>query len=456
MIIYQHWYDYAINISIFDILGIVVIIAVAYIWAKAKANRHSTEDPFYKYLPNAILIKILAAISFAIITMAYYPGDTLEYFKYLNRLTKMLVVDSGHYFDILLQGNRQEFWSYFNNETGYPAWYMWRDPNAIFVPRVYAIFMIFTSKSFLLSTIIAALIGFSGLWKLYVVFCKKYPNMEKKFAIAILYFPSILFWSSGILKDTLTISAVGWIIYSFYNLAILRKFKLKHLLALIFASIVIINVKSYIYAALIPGLMVWMFFDQLSSIKSSLLKFVVAPFLVALVLGGFSVLMSNLSGAMGTYGDVDKSLQQAQIIQQDLQRSEQYGENYYDIGKFEATPVGVLKKAPIAIVSGIFRPFIWEARNPFVLLAALESLFLMGLILYVVFKIGFIQFFKTILKDPLLIFSFSFVIIFGFGVGLATANFGALVRYKIPMLPFFVSGLFVLYEKAKKGKETSK
>jgi hypothetical protein len=50
----------------------------------------------------------------------------------------------------------------------------------------------------------------------------------------------------------------------------------------------------------------------------------------------------------------------------------------------------------------------------------------------------------------MLIFAFSFTIIFAFGVGLATANFGALVRYKIPMLPFFVGGLFVLMEKGKK------
>ena len=55
-------------------------------------------------------------------------------------------------------------------------------------------------------------------------------------------------------------------------------------------------------------------------------------------------------------------------------------------------------------------------------------------------------------KDPMLIFAFSFIIIFGFGVGLASANFGALVRYKIPLLPLFVAGLIVLFEKHKTTK----
>ncbi len=455
MIIYQHYYNPSINISIFDIIFIIVIIIAVYVYGKGVANRKSLMETRYKYLPNALLIKVVAAICFALITMMFYPGDTFEYFKYINSLNRMLFENPSHYFDIILKGNEPDFFYYFISETGYPARYLWRDPNSIFVARVMAPLMLLTYKSFLLSTILAALIGFSGLWKLYLVFCKIYPGMEKKFAIAILYFPSVLFWSSGILKDTLTIAAVGWIVYSFYNFAILRKFKIKYILALVVACVVIINIKSYIFAALLPGILVWLFFNQLSSIKSGVLKFVVAPVLVVLVLGGFSLIMSNLAGAMGTYGDVDKSLQKAQVIQEDLKRSEQYGENYYDIGKFEATPVGVLKKAPIAIVSGIFRPFIWEARNPFVLLAALESMFLMGLILYVIFKAGLITFFKYIFNDPLLIFAFSFILIFGFGVGLATANFGALVRYKIPMLPFFVASLFVLIDKSK-NKEGNK
>ena len=452
MTLYQHWYDFSIGVSIWDIIGVLIIVGVLYLWAKQKASGKNKEA-FYKYLHNAILIKVLAAIVFATITMMFYPGDTFEYFKYVNRLNTMLFSNSSHYFDILFNGNQKEYWSYFNNETGYGASYMWRDSNAMFVPRIYAPLMLLTYKSFILSTIMAALIGFSGLWKLFIVFCKLYPGMEKKFAIAILYFPSVLFWSSGILKDTLTIAALGWIVYSFYNFAILKKFSLKYIIVIIISSIIIINIKSYIFAALVPGLLVWLFFKQLSAIKSGLMEFVIAPILGIIVIGGFAILMSNLSGEMGAYGDVDKTLEQAKNIQEDLKRSEQYGENYYDIGEFEATPTGVLSKAPIAIISGIFRPFIWEARNPFVLLAALESLFMMGLLGFAFYKGGIIKSFRNIFKDPMLIFAFSFTIIFGFGVGLATANFGALVRYKIPMLPFFVSGLYILLGQQNKAKD---
>ena len=40
---------------------------------------------------------------------------------------------------------------------------------------------------------------------------------------------------------------------------------------------------------------------------------------------------------------------------------------------------------------------------------------------------------------------------FAFTVGLATANFGALVRYKIPILPFLVATLFVTLNKVQEA-----
>jgi hypothetical protein len=315
--------------------------------------------------------------------------------------------------------------------------------------------MYLTYKSYLLSTIIASLIGFTGLWKLYKTFCKIYPGMEKKFIIAVMYMPSLFFWTSGIMKDTLTVSAMGWIIYAFYELVILKKIKIKYFIIIIISSIIIINVKAYVLLALVPGLFIWAFFGQMKAIKSKIIKILLAPAILGILFLAFSLLMKNASEYMGVYGDLDSTLAQASVVQQDLVRHEQYGHNYYDIGKFEATPMGVLKKFPIATISGIYRPFLWEAGNPFILLAALEGTFLFLFMIYVIFKTGFLRFFRIIFSDPFLIFSLSFVIIFGFGVGLATANFGALVRYKIPLLPFYVASLFIIeyiYNKKKSLK----
>lgn len=456
MVLFQHPYHPNLNITILDLVLFPVVLGIIYVLAKSYADRKLKNDPFYEYLPKAITLKVIVSLIFALTVLFFYPGDSMAYFRNINCINKLLFINPDQYFDILLNGNKPEYFSYFTNETGYPAGYMWRDPNAVFVARIYSPLMILTYNNYIFSTIIAGIIGFTGIWKLYVLFARLYPTIKNKLAIAILFFPSLLFWSSGLMKDTLTMSAIGWILYSFYNFAILKKFRPKYVIAIIFSAIIIINIKAYIFAALLPGLFVLLFFNQLQSIKSGILRMLIAPLLLVLILSGFALIMSNLSNNLGEFGDIDKTLQRAQLTQQDLTRSEQYGDNYYDIGKFEATPVGVLRKFPIATISGIFRPFIWEASNPFILLAGLESLFLMLFLIYAIYKTGLISFFKNVLADPMLIFSFSFIIIFGFGVGLATANFGALVRYKIPLLPFFLSSLFILANRINEIKKPEK
>jgi hypothetical protein len=56
---------------------------------------------------------------------------------------------------------------------------------------------------------------------------------------------------------------------------------------------------------------------------------------------------------------------------------------------------------------------------------------------------------------PLLLMAWTFAILFAFVVGVTTPNFGALVRFKIPLVPFFTGTLFIIQflVKLKKDRE---
>jgi hypothetical protein len=54
-------------------------------------------------------------------------------------------------------------------------------------------------------------------------------------------------------------------------------------------------------------------------------------------------------------------------------------------------------------------------------------------------------------KDNLLIFCIVFALIFSLAVGITSGNFGTLMRYKIPMMPFYYSALAIIYIKAKEN-----
>jgi len=51
---------------------------------------------------------------------------------------------------------------------------------------------------------------------------------------------------------------------------------------------------------------------------------------------------------------------------------------------------------------------------------------------------------KKISSDPALLFCVSFIFVLGISIGLTSFNYGALVRFRIPLLPFLATFLVVM------------
>ena len=96
-----------------------------------------------------------------------------------------------------------------------------------------------------------------------------------------------------------------------------------------------------------------------------------------------------------------------------------------------------------------FRPFPWEINSFIALFSAIESFAFLLLIIFLIYKKGFITPFKGIFSMPILIFAFSFAIIFATSVGVSTTNFGSLSRYKIPCLPFYLIFIIGAYHQTR-------
>ena len=98
--------------------------------------------------------------------------------------------------------------------------------------------------------------------------------------------------------------------------------------------------------------------------------------------------------------------------------------------------------APAAIVATLYRPFLWESKKLSTLLSSLESLVMMLFTLIVLKRVGIRKFISTLLSDPMVLYCFLFAVVFALFVGATTLNFGTLVRYKIPAMPFYVIALY--------------
>jgi len=398
------------------------------------------------------LFKIFAGIGFAIIYDFYYArqGDSFYYFWNASYMGEMLFSNPSAYFrmlfDMVTPANIHEL-SY--NLTYFPRF---NDTAIYAIHRYVSIFTILGLRNYYLTTICLSAFMFLLNWRSYLFFNELFPQYRKAIAVAILFIPSVVFWSSGIAKDTFTLSFALLFVVYFYRLVFQRRFRVFTILKLLFCIYIILSLKPYIFYALLTSGFVWLGFAHLHKIKNTVIRVFVLP-LIILVVGfvGLWALSAVMQFVGGSYADFDAMLNKAVITQQDLKQDYYQGMSF-DIGDFDASIEGALSVTPAAVIAGLFRPFIWESRSAVMLLSGLENLALLLLTLYVFIRIGFRRLFRELGENPFLIFCFVFSISMALGVGLSTSNFGALVRFKIPLIPFLAMALLIIIQNYKQGK----
>jgi len=415
-----------------------------FIFILAAKHRHKMLkiNPAYEYYTIGLFAKIAGAISICLVYAYHYKGgDTVTYKITASAIINLLQKDPRMFWDVVIHGNTPENYSYFDMNTGYPA-FRWNDQYAIFTSILVIPVVMLGFKSFMVSAVLLAWICYSGVWKIYLLFCEEFPAIRKELAISVLFIPSVLFWGSGLLKDTITLAAVGWYLYSFYRFLIQRKYNPLHALAIFISAFILLGIKPYIMFALVPGSLIWLTNRWLSVIENRALKVIFFP---VFYLFGVSIALyalTTLKDSLGEYA-LDTVVEKAAITQDDMKQT-YYRGNTFDIGGFEPTVLGMLGKAHIAIGAALFRPTLLDVKNVFMLFAALENTYMLLLTIVLLIKLKFFDFFKMIINHPLLLFAVLFSLFFAFATGLSISNFGSLVRLRIPCLPFYVSALFIL------------
>jgi len=442
-------FDYRINILDLFIafLTYIVLLSAAYIIMQRNIER----KPHYRFFMIGFHAKILGGLIFAMIYAIYYNGggDSIAYWLGGERLKNLFFKSPGDFFDELA-GN-QSWVSYFNHftaDTGYPPDWLYRSPRHFFVCRVTSIICFFIPKSFFGVTFFYSFLSYLGAWRLYEVYIRNFPSLEKSFRWAVLLIPSTLFWCSGVMKDTIVYTCICYIIYftdrQFSSVE--KRSRLKFILRLAINMFLIYSVKPYVLIALFPGWLLWINYQAIQRIRSRVLKYYLLPFVVTgTIFFAARIYMSTSGGEFAADAIVEKAM----ITRNDFAYNATYGSNRYEVEKVENTTAGLISSIPSALMAGLFRPYIWEARSPVVFLSGLENLWIMSLLLYALWRLKIIGVFRLVGSHPLLLYSFVFTIILAFFVGFTTVIFGALVRFRTPMLPFFIGFLVISINRIK-------
>ena len=429
--------------------GAVYLILIIAIANRIK-SKNITKYPEYRFFTYGLVVKLIGVSFFMVFyTVVNKTGDTVSYFLGTKAISELIFKNFETGLSVLFNVDNG-----FNNYNSFsitetkPPYYIMRDENTFNVCRISFPLYIISSGSFIITSFLTSVFSYIGLWKLYRLFASQFPGNNKIFAYLILFLPSTVFWGSGIMKDSFVLGATCFATYNFFKIFVKREKVLINIILLVINFSIIINIKSYVAVSMIPGMIVWVNNSFLVSIKSSFIKFVTFPLIFIIIFGSGYVIFNNLSAlGLGQYENVDQTFEQAQIIQQDLLRSEQYGTNNYSIGTLDGTLSNSLKLAPLAIFTAIYRPSILEIGSPAMVISVIENFFLLLFSIYALSKTNPLRLLKQIFSSPILTYSLIFTVIFGFGVGIAGTNFGALVRYRIPLIPFFFPLIYLISKK---------
>ncbi|GIV33707.1 MAG: hypothetical protein KatS3mg031_1242 [Chitinophagales bacterium] len=436
-----------------ELYYIPLYLAVIYLIALVVRNKFYPEGPLRKYFIPALTVKLIGAIGAGVIYFYYYQdGDTVYYYY---RIT---------YFNWLFSVNSSAAWkALFADTTRYhpqiqsflDAMRAW-DTSQFLVVRFGAVLSLIVGKNYWGIALAFAVLSFTGVWALFRTFRDINPHLTREFAISCLFIPSVFFWGSGVFKDTIAIGFIGWLTHAVYMIFIKRKNLLVNIPVFLFSFYILMIIKAYIVMAFIPSLLFWIFFKYRSRIQNKFLRLSITPLIILFSVSGAYIALTNMS-AGGGYWSLDEISDRAKDMQWwHTKVVELYGEggggSYYSIGSGDFSLGNIIQSFPLAVNVTLFRPYLWEVHNPVMFLSALESLALFIFTLRIIFSVGFGAIFRISIANPEVFFALLFSIIFAFAVGFTSFNFGALVRYKIPCIPFYVMALFIIRYHANMAK----
>ena len=319
-----------------------------------------------------------------------------------------------------------------------------------FIMKLSAVLSFFTFNKYMLISICFGFFSFIGIWKLFYVFYKLNNKKNVRLLIFfVLYFPSLWFWGSGLLKEPVCVGALGIIVYLFYKNFIEKRFSFRDMLAILFLLVLLTIVKSYITAILLVSFLMALIYSAIRKIKTPVFRIIFIALLLLTVI--ISLITVDISSYIKSF--VDDSVSQIQLFQkgyQSVQEMDDVGSKAnYSVSSPDASLESILANSPAVIGTCLFRPFVWESQKAIIFLASLEALFTLLMTLYVIGKSKVLWFFKYIFTDAVLLFCLIFSILFALVIGYTTFNFGTMIRYKIIFLPFYFFLLISVYTKYK-------
>ena len=361
--------------------------------------------------------KIAGAISMSYFYLVHQSGgDTWNYFQEGMRLRELFLSD----FD--------QFWHYFLDSRESVSGVFFNEPRALFFSKIIGLMLIPLFGNYWLLTLAFASISFLVSWKLYLRLKELFGNWEVWF-VSLMLFPSFLFWTSGIQKETVVMICLsGLLVIGLKVYSTQLRFNVFDAFKAIVFLFLLINLKYYVAAVFLPvftGMIVLMVFSQRLGLRSKKKQ---------LLFLGIVVVLMGLMTSLLDYNIMFSRILERMVLTHDLLYQLSSPDARIEYRNLEPSISSFLKNSPLALFSGLFRPLPWETNSIFSVIASIENL----IIFLLTFLAMVLSFWRKDSPGTLGICIIVYIVVIATMVTLTTPNFGTLSRYKTVWMPFLL------------------
>jgi hypothetical protein len=377
------------------------------------------------------ILKISCGILIGFLYWSYYggTGDTIYYYELAQALFQYFRTDRISFSE----------WIGFESLTLTHAEFSAQsEPRTFFFVRFISFLYGLTQGNYLTISIYLSFFTALATWAFAYELVK--ISKQNKFAIyiALLFIPSITFWSSGLLKESLMTIAIYTLGYFFLKWMSKPK-QWFYLIPAILCVVVLWKVKYYVPIALLPVVFLTLVFTQSRFLPDCPFPRKSALYLVLLAVGGIAVAFIHPVFNSGRFFELIRISHDVIVLNST--------EAVIHFQPADSNLMFFSQNLALAWFTGIFRPFLWEAFSTFSLLWASEKfIFTILAVIAVIFafKLNFTQAEKW-WGIAILIYA----TVLSAVITLATPNFGTLIRYEVAYMPFLWLVVLLILSKLK-------
>jgi len=433
-----------IKIEDYFLLLVYVILLYTLVFIHSKRYRGTG---LRRYFISAFILHIVGTVLYAMVIQYFYGyGDSFGFFE------------GGKFIQNLISTTGDPFTPFFSSSDDFQKMAMVNSGSDFVLPigidvdanllvmKISALLSYISFNSYLIVSLFFGMFSFFGIWKLFKTFNEiSQKKGQRILAFAILYTPSIWFWGGGLIKDSLCLGCIGFIVYLFHKIFIKKITTLKDPILLLVLFYFLFSLKSYLAMAILFSISISFMLFILMQSKKNIIKLITASFILVFML---IVITINFSSSIESIvEDASKNIEIYKNVyanaDTDDDRSKASFESTSEIGSLS----DIVVNTPQAIFTTLFRPFLWEVKKPIMALSAIESFIGFLATIFVLFKCKIRSFFFYIFTDPYILFCFIYSMALSIIIGNSTFNFGTMIRYRLPIIPFYLFMLLYIYIK---------